>query len=508
VSALRRASQLRWLVIPTLALVAASTVAALMLYHPGFDPTRVYEGTDTRVGGLLVGAALAMIWRSRWLRGSSRPARLLLDAAGVAGLAVIVAMVWRIGQYSPFIYRGGLGLLSVATAAVVAAAVYPGSLLGVALGWWPLRWLGVCSYGIYLWHYPVIVLTTPANSPENLARAGGQVAACVLLAALSWHFIEEPVRQGALGRLWARIRVSGSRIRSAGVGGVTAVAAASGVLAVACAGLSGAIPASGTASGTPDAQAASSGLTVSPAVGRLGAAKASPAGPSAAVPTAPGHASAAAPPTVLRTGALHTSCQAAAHIGDSTSDGLVSRAYLPRRSQRITARYAAVGVKRTWLDISGARSVVETLPGQVNGYDAARAMEREGFQGCWVIALGTDDTADVAVGSAVGRMARIERMMSAAAGEPVMWVNVKTLLVSGPYAEANMQLWNDTLLKACARYPNMRIFDWASVAKPRWFISDGTHYTSAGYAARARLIAAALAKAFPGTGQSQGCTVS
>jgi lysophospholipase L1-like esterase len=53
----------------------------------------------------------------------------------------------------------------------------------------------------------------------------------------------------------------------------------------------------------------------------------------------------------------------------------------------------------------------------------------------------------------------------------------------------------------------MRIFDWASVAKPRWFISDGIHYTSAGYAARGRQIAEGLAKAFPKTGHSSGCTV-
>jgi hypothetical protein len=56
------------------------------------------------------------------------------------------------------------------------------------------------------------------------------------------------------------------------------------------------------------------------------------------------------------------------HIGDSTSDGLISPAYIPSRSQRIAGRYAAAGVKSVRTEISGARSIVETLPGQVNGY--------------------------------------------------------------------------------------------------------------------------------------------
>ena len=46
-------------------------------------------------------------------------------------------------------------------------------------------------------------------------------------------------------------------------------------------------------------------------------------------------------------------------------------------------------------------------------------------------------------------------------------------------AEADIQLWNDTLLQACHQYPNLRIFDWASVAQDGWFISDGIHYTQA-----------------------------
>ena len=202
-----------------------------------------------------------------------------------------------------------------------------------------------------------------------------------------------------------------------------------------------------------------------------------------------------------------TSCRSVAHIGDSTSVGLVSPLDLPDPAQRLAAQYAGVGVRHTWIDASGGRSMVEVLPGQVNGYDTARNMVSHGFRGCWVIALGTNDTANVSAGSGVGRMARVQELMSVAHGAPVMWVNVKTLDSSGPWSEANMRLWNDTLLQACHQYPNLRIFDWASAAQDGWFLSDGIHYTPAGYAARARLIAGALARAFPRSGSSAGCVV-
>ena len=159
----------------SLALAAASAVEMVWLYHPGYDPTRVYEGTDTRAVGLLIGAAVAMVWPTRQGgRTLSAGARRLLDGAGVVGLAVIVLLVWRTDQYSPFMFRGGLVLLSVATATVVAAVATPGGLVGVALGCAPLRWIGVRSYGIYLWHYPIIVLTAPpgsADNPASLVRA-------------------------------------------------------------------------------------------------------------------------------------------------------------------------------------------------------------------------------------------------------------------------------------------------------------------------------------------------
>jgi hypothetical protein len=226
-------------------------------------------------------------------------------------------------------------------------------------------------------------------------------------------------------------------------------------------------------------------------------------------PAAPPTTAPALPPSATRASSdTSTSCDDVVYIGDSTSVGMVSPSYLPDPAQRLDAHYARVGVISQHIEISGARSIVETLSGEANGEEVARQLVTEGFRGCWVIALGNNDTANVYMGSQVGRMDRIERMMSVVGNQPVLWVNVKTLLESGPYSEANMELWGRTLEEACARYPNMRVFDWASVADSSWFISDGTHFTSEGYAERARLIADSLVHAFPTSGGGGGRVAS
>jgi lysophospholipase L1-like esterase len=207
-----------------------------------------------------------------------------------------------------------------------------------------------------------------------------------------------------------------------------------------------------------------------------------------------------------------SSCKAVVHIGDSTSEGLTSAEYLPLESQRIEAQYADVGAVEQHMEISGARSIEEQFEGEPNAREVAEAWKAEGFKGCWVLALGTNDAADVFVGSAVDDLERVEKMMTAIGDEPVLWVNVRSIVESGdPYAEENMKEWDKTLVAACARYPNMRIYNWAKDVKDEWFIEDGIHFTSPGYAARSELIAHALAHAFPASGDSEGgshCLVS
>jgi len=492
----------------TLVLALASAIEMAVLFHPTFDPSRVYDGTDTRAFGLLIGAALAMVWPSQSLTTRvTAGARLILDGLGIVGLVTIALLIWRTNQYSAFPYRGGMVVLSVATAFVLAALTHPATRLGGALGWGPLRWIGVRSYGIYLWQVPVIVLTTPSPNPGvQPLRAVLQVAAIIVLAALSWRYVEEPIRQGALGRLWAQAKTVGWHPRSlprrVGIAlTVTAVALAFAVI--------------GLAGVSPPAPVTSilAGVSVEPS--EL-AALPSPQGQPAASTARSGRrqrkqAAAPAQRTLARTrptSSTHTSCRAVVHIGDSTSEGLISNDYLPDPGQQMGAQYARVGVRDTHFEITGATSIVETLPGGINAYDVAKGLAGDDYRGCWVIALGTNDTADVYVGSSVGLSARIKEMMSVIGNQPVMWVNVKSLVGSGPYAEDNMLKWNTALLQACARYPNMRIFDWASAVRDNWFISDGIHFTSPGYAARAHLIANALAQAFPASGQpAPNCTV-
>jgi peptidoglycan/LPS O-acetylase OafA/YrhL len=488
-----------WLTAATLALAAASAIEMVLLYHPGYDPTRVYDGTDTRAFALMIGAALAFVWPSRQLRADlGSRGRWLLDGAGAAGLIGIVLLVWRTGQYSPFLYRGGMVLLSAGTAAVVAACASPASRIGRALGWRPLRWLGVRSYGIYLWHYPVIVLTTPANGGESPARGAAQLAASIAAAALSWRFIEEPVRHGAIGRLWARLRAGWRAVQGQGWAalGVTSAAAA-----VAACALAGVIPA--VAPGTPVESATSASSLLGTSADQT--VDTPPSGLTFFGPPAPPPA----PPAATQSPGpqLLTSCRSVVHIGDSTSDGLVLPAYQPDPALRIAAQYRRVGVTRFIPEVSGARSIVETWHGFPNGYTVAQQLIAGGYHGCWVIALGTNDAADLAVGSNVGLPARIQRMMSLIGNQPVMWVNVISLLASGPYANRNMRQWNQALLQACPSYPDMRVYDWAAVAKPGWFIPDGIHYTPPGYAERSRLIADALAHAFP-RAQPQGLAMT
>ena len=213
------------------------------------------------------------------------------------------------------------------------------------------------------------------------------------------------------------------------------------------------------------------------------------------------------PPTTPTTppGPPMTSCTSVVHLGDSTSIGLFSPAYLPNPAERIDAQYARVGVTTTNNQVSGARSIVEHLKGQLNAEDVATQVKATGYKGCWVLALGTTDAANIAHGSSHFEQDRIDKMMTTVNGDPVLWVNVKTIKTTGDWANPNMAKFDQILEANLDKYPNLHIYDWASVVQDAWFTSDDIHYTSAGSAQRSKLIADALAAQMPkGGDQSNG----
>jgi peptidoglycan/LPS O-acetylase OafA/YrhL len=202
----------RWIRFGIFVAVAAASAAAMILeYSPKTDPTRLYYGTDTHSFGLALGAALAVAVAGmaqhplEWPRWSRR----VLGGAGAIAVAGLIAISILVADESALMFQGGFAVVAVLSAIAILGAVLPGGLLGRTLDVLPLRWVGARSYGIYLWHWPVLVLVTAAepkwqDSPLTVWLIGGvTVAITIAAAALSYQFVERPIRR--LGfRAWAR----------------------------------------------------------------------------------------------------------------------------------------------------------------------------------------------------------------------------------------------------------------------------------------------------------------
>lgn len=481
-------------------LLALASFAFLWIwFSPGFDQTRLYEGTDTRAGGLLVGAVVALAWHGRERGRLHWTDRAGLDGAALLGLVVMGLLFVFTDQYSAFLYQGGILLLSLATVVVVFVAAHPHTWTSRVLGIAPLRWIGERSYGIYLWHLPLFVFAPEVFiADQPWVRPVVLTAATVVLAALSWTFLEDPIRRhGFLAYVqWDRRkgvvvppRAVRPEIWLPGLLTLTVVTAGSLVAVAVVRGNS-----------QPTA-AAAGGSNLPPGGEQPGDLPPLPS--DTAEPDVSESPSTATPQTKLR-----TECSAVAYIGDSTSVGLTSGSYISKKKDRLPAQFKKVGTTSLVTDIRGARSIVERYNNEPNAQDAEKSILASGFSGCWTFALGNNEAANQYVGGPVPLDKRIDIMMKPVADQPVLWLTTRTLRTSGPYSDKVIQRWNTALEEACERYPNMRIYDWASEVKDSWFLGDRIHFTSRGWRERARRISQAMAVAFPqGEQPSPSCVV-
>ncbi|MDN4616193.1 acyltransferase family protein [Leifsonia sp. F6_8S_P_1B] len=216
-----------WARVAIVATVAVASAAAMALeYLPGTDPTRVYFGSDSHSFGLALGAVVALLAaRMRPVdldageSGLQLFVRRWLPALGVLSVLGLVVAAYGLRDDAAFTYRGGLVLVSLLTALAIWAAVVPGAALGRILDAPALRYVGVRSYGLYLWHWPVFVLAcalVPDEHDPVLAVVVGVASLAVSAAAalLSFRHLEQPIREhglvGAVRRLRDRVALSSS----------------------------------------------------------------------------------------------------------------------------------------------------------------------------------------------------------------------------------------------------------------------------------------------------------
>jgi peptidoglycan/LPS O-acetylase OafA/YrhL len=278
-------------------LAAASAVAMALLYTPA-DPNRVYYGTDTHAFGLAIGAFLAILaisWPRRLLEWS-RAARRLLGVVGPLAVGALIGFAVLMPGDAPFVFRGGLVIVALLTAVVIATLLVPRTPLARLLDLGVFRWVGKRSYGLYLWHWPVFVLVTsalPGWQPDGVsgwALGGIALAISVAASALSYRFIEQPIRRRGFRAVWRSIRTSWH----ASVPRVTAAAAAAALVLAGTAGTVAALvsdPGVGETQAAVeagqqairDASASPSPVTGTPAPGATGSPTATPsAGPAPA----------------------------------------------------------------------------------------------------------------------------------------------------------------------------------------------------------------------------------
>ncbi|MGE7947447.1 acyltransferase family protein [Lysinibacillus sp. NPDC093688] len=176
-----------------------SAVLMGLLYEPGADPSRVYYGTDTRSFELLIGCWLALVWPMKRLSSQKLSTDHVnkLNAISLVAFSIFILSIIFVDEYQTFLYRGGMFLFCLNAAILIACVCHPISILGKILSLKPLRWIGSRSYGIYLWHYPIMVLGTPVHEIGNPAywRVALQLVLILMIAELSYRYIEMPIRK-------------------------------------------------------------------------------------------------------------------------------------------------------------------------------------------------------------------------------------------------------------------------------------------------------------------------
>jgi peptidoglycan/LPS O-acetylase OafA/YrhL len=453
------------------ALLSAVWMAFLAARH-GFpvpnDPSRAYYGTDTHASGLMLGSALACVWPLGALPRLVRYERNLLDVVGAGAILWLLWIFHSASEFSYWLYRGGFLLYSAVAVVAVAVIAHPECRLGRAMAVQPIRWIGERSYGIYLWHWPIFMLTRPTldigvTGTGNLIL---RLTLTAIAAELSWRFLEQPIRHGAPSRMLSAWRALRERRAADSQRALARTSVSFGVAAVLVLSFLAVDRHSSLASeasvDTPPPPVSSAFANPIPGPSGTLARKVAPtSAPTSNARAHPGSAAGSHPAT-----AAHTPPPPKGSVTTVTAWG---------DSVLLGARYGL------WFDIPGV--FIDAVVGRQAGAlpSGLTQLRKNGELGREVVIHVGDNGLFLrsTLDTALNELADRKRVVLVTIRVPRRWQDPV----------------NGLLRSVAAGHRNVVIADWyqASAGHPEYFVRDGVHLTSAGIAAFAGLIAHALA---------------
>jgi len=456
----------------------------------GADASRVYFGTDTHAMGVLLGSALAVVWVPGRMRRDVAPAaRVLLDGVGLLALVGVLASFVLVNEYSAWLYRGGFLAIAALAAVLLAVASHPASLLGRGLGVAPLRWLGERSYGLYLWHWPVFVVTRPGvDIPWD--GAGVVILRLVLvgvLAELSYRYVEMPIRQGAFGRWWAGLREGRAQLRprlllGAASAGLVVVTAISVLLATATGPGEESITPAAAGEAAHAGESGESGQTTGTSGADTDGTNSSP-GSGGAVDKGPGGAAAGAKAAGAKADTGRgDQAQVDRDPASASVGGTVAAAAPERMSFKSAFAYgdsvilgAAPALAKKWRKLKVDAAVSRHIWIVADHINRDRARFGKGL-----VIVHTGNNGPLRESDVRAMLASLEDVR-------------RVVVVNQSMPRRWMQPNNALFAKVVEDYPNVRLADWAAASKRHreWFRPDQVHVSEAGAQAYAAMVQAA-----------------